>query len=103
MKGTFPKDASGGDPGLHYRGPFFVMMAGQPKKPDGHIYVFGDGCTLRQAHISAESHFRKDERVAANIFVQTEKLLEAETFEEATRFVERLQKVIVEERIKNDS
>lgn len=90
------QDVTGQDAGLHYRGPYFVMCAGQPKKPDGHVYVFGDGCTLKQAHISAESHYRKERNLASSVFVQTEKLAECGTFEQAEQFVEKLNKVMME-------
>lgn len=72
------------------------MVAGQPNKPDGHIYVFGPPATLRDAHASAEAHYRRDRGLATNVFVQTQKLHVADTQDDALEFAERLNTLILE-------
>lgn len=74
----------------HRAGPFFVMLAGQPKKVETRIYVFGEGATIKDAHRSAEAHFRRETSAPSSVHVQTEKLTECATIEEAARFVDRL-------------
>lgn len=78
-------------------GGFFIMGAGQPKKEDGHIYVFGPPCTRRAAHASAEAAYRKERSLPTSVFVQTNVLHEVGSEAEARSFVERLTALINEE------
>lgn len=81
---------------------YYAMIAGKSMKdPASHIYVFGPPATLKEAHVSAEAHYRKEHNAKPNEHVITSKIHEAETEEEMLSFMDRFANLL--EEVKNVS
>ena len=70
---------------------YYVIIAGKSMDDaECHIYMFGPPATLREAHLSAEVHYRRDYNIRPNQNVMTHKLHETETEEAVVDFLQQM-------------